>query len=439
MTKNYRFSYAFGTDVGKKRDHNEDAIFCDQEIGLSIVCDGMGGHAAGEVASRLCCESLASFFKEKYEYLSSIGDLSNKMEREKVREVIRQGVSYGNSVVHQHSLRDDVNAGMGTTLVLLFTLGKFSFVAHVGDSRVYLSRGKNLHQLTEDHSFVNELLRNGAITKEQAKKHPQRNMITRAIGIGKVVTPDILCVELMGGDTFLLCSDGLHDYYNKKKFESVFNNESIEDSPKSFIRYANESGGKDNISVALVQCMEGDRDPQAVSAEKKVDILRDISLFKDMNYKELNQILDLAALVKKEKRDKVVTEGEMSHELYIILKGEYQVTLKNELMAKLSSGDYFGEMSLIDRAPRSASVWSIGESELLAIPREELLGLIRRDPRIGIKLFWSFLHQMNRRLRKSDQQAFEFQKKYNALKEKNKSDPDLTGEYDLGNLLFNRS
>jgi protein phosphatase len=438
MKNSYSLSFATECDVGSKRKNNEDYTLNIESMGLSIVCDGMGGHAAGEVASKMCAESLAKFFKDHQSELNALGELSNKENRKKVKVLISKAIELANQEVYQFATKNEKTQGMGTTLAMNLVLGDYTFVAHVGDSRVYLFREGKLHQVTEDHSFVNEMVKKGIISKEKAEVHPERNRITRAIGVAPSVVPDVLGMELEDGDCYLLCSDGLSEYFSRSSFERILGQTDLSVQAKEFIAYANKKGGKDNISVSLVRCLSNNVEEGKISAQKKMDILHEVPLFKDMNYKELNQILNLATVVNTTEKKKLVTEGESSHEFYVILKGKCQVTLENKVLAELKQGDYFGEMSLIDRAPRSASVWSVGEGSFLDFSRDDLLSLIRAEPRIGIKLFWSFLHQMNYRLRKTDRRAVGLQKKYEELaaNDDNRIDEDATAEIDLGKILF---
>ncbi|MEN6525478.1 MAG: PP2C family serine/threonine-protein phosphatase, partial [Candidatus Polarisedimenticolia bacterium] len=186
------------TDRGRVRPHNEDSVLIDVEHGVFAVADGMGGHAAGEVASSLAVETITQMLCRPREEGADLPDLLRRSIEEANRRIAARGEANPEC---RH---------MGTTVVAALADGARFCIAHVGDSRAYLVRDGELHQLTSDHSFVNELVRLGMLSREQAARDPRRNVVTRALGSGTVVAPDILESDAAPGDTLLLCSDGLN-------------------------------------------------------------------------------------------------------------------------------------------------------------------------------------------------------------------------------------
>jgi protein phosphatase len=233
------------TDAGLVREVNEDSILADPS-GLFIVADGMGGHRAGEVASSIAVDTLR-------ELLS--GALFDP-------GILTDAVSRTNSRVFEASQGNAEYSGMGTTLTLLWTAGMQGepgvLIAQLGDSRAYLMRNSRLHRCTRDHSVVDEMLRKRLITPEQAKRHPERHGITRAIGIAEMAKPDLFEWDRQMGDIWLLCSDGLTDMLDDVSIASILReNDSLEDAADTLMREALNNGGHDNISLLLLYDDEG--------------------------------------------------------------------------------------------------------------------------------------------------------------------------------------
>ncbi|TNF26803.1 MAG: serine/threonine-protein phosphatase, partial [Deltaproteobacteria bacterium] len=191
------------TDVGRKRDHNEDYMLINRDLNMAIVCDGMGGHAAGEVASKLTTEVINNHIVSNQLVINEFEQNPSKENAEKVKSLIQEAVVKACGEVWFEGKHDENKKGMGTTLVMMIAVGSHAFVAHVGDSRNYLYRQGEVHQITEDHSYVNEMVKQGLMTREQAEKSPHANIITRCIGQNEFVQVDILQMELLDGDRFL--------------------------------------------------------------------------------------------------------------------------------------------------------------------------------------------------------------------------------------------
>jgi len=253
------------TDVGLKRSHNEDNLLASslvlvedgfsQPFHLCMVSDGMGGAAAGEVASQMTIEMVSRRVQ------SAIVEAHVDRDRGFLNadRLIKDAIETANKKVYYTARSSHLYAGMGATCCLGLFGGGFVTIGHVGDSRCYLFRQGHLHLLTEDHSFVNELVREGRITAEQAAKHPRRNVITRAIGSREDVRVDVLVHPVEAGDLFLFCSDGLSGMLSDGELGSVLRRlcgkpmtgPALNDTCATLVAKANESGGKDNISVVL--------------------------------------------------------------------------------------------------------------------------------------------------------------------------------------------
>jgi protein phosphatase len=244
---------SFGvTDTGRKRPHNEDAFNCDDELGLFVVADGVGGHAKGEVASQESVEQIHGFVRQGRQ---AIGDFLNAPgrdeKREQVRRLLESSVQSACYMVFGMADLDPSQRGMSTTISALLIAGSYAVTAQVGDSRIYRVRGGVGVQLTEDHTLVNYKLKQGLISKEEARTMKGKNVITRAVGHKDYVEVDTRELEVQAGDRYLLCSDGLHGYLQPGELEKVLNAGPAEAAPQRFVQLANERGGRDNITVVL--------------------------------------------------------------------------------------------------------------------------------------------------------------------------------------------
>lgn len=233
------------SDRGKKRLLNEDSagyFYNHENIPFIIVCDGIGGHNAGEVASKLAVTQIGEHWQE-----TSIHTISE------AQQWLASQIQHVNALIYQQAAKDESMSGMGTTLVAGFVLQGRLIIANIGDSRCYLYRDFELIQLTEDHSLVNELIKNGEITELEALHHPRRNYVTRSLGVETSVKPDFIEIELLASDKILLCSDGLsgmlHDF---QIAECITTHKSITSLVDDLIDQANLAGGKDNITVIVV-------------------------------------------------------------------------------------------------------------------------------------------------------------------------------------------
>ena len=227
---------AFRTDVGKVRANNQDAPIVSEKLRLYGVADGMGGHKGGEVASTSARDDLLRELEGK---TPSVATLSGAIE-----EVNRQ-------IYHQQE-HDDALTGMGTTLSVLWMSDNFVYIGHVGDSRVYLLRDGEFKQMTLDHSRVEQLVREGVLTEEEAQNHPMRNIITRAIGTDESVEVDVVVEERRKGDLWLACSDGLHGLVDDRQMRDALRQYAPEKAADVLLKAALDAGGRDNVTLVIV-------------------------------------------------------------------------------------------------------------------------------------------------------------------------------------------
>lgn len=237
-------SYAI-TDIGQKRQLNQDFIYLSETpIGnlpnVFIVADGMGGHNAGDYASRYAVETV-------------VEEIGASFEKNPVR-IMGRAIDKANELIRKRAQEDISLNGMGTTMVIATCMGRYLEVANVGDSRLYVVNQGRIEQITQDHSLVEEMVRMGGIDRESARNHPDKNIITRAIGARDYVEADFFNLELQMGDMVLLCSDGLTNMIDDGMIHRIMTNgESLKDRVEELVERANQNGGKDNISVIVIE------------------------------------------------------------------------------------------------------------------------------------------------------------------------------------------
>jgi protein phosphatase len=240
------------TDLGRKRPSNEDAFFMDDALGLYVVADGMGGHAAGEVASREAVDTLHGMVKRGLGGLHKLTDPVSESDSRDACRLMESAVQAATYFVFSIAEIDRAKSGMGTTISALLILGDYAITAQVGDSRIYRVTRGVVEQLTEDHTLIAWQLKNGLITPQEALRSPHKNVITRAVGNREYVQVDTRCVPLVSGVRFLLCSDGLHGYLREEDIPDIVALGGRE-AVQRFIDLANGRGGKDNITAVLVE------------------------------------------------------------------------------------------------------------------------------------------------------------------------------------------
>ncbi len=387
------------TDVGCKRDHNEDYMLVDEQLGLFMVCDGMGGAAAGEVASKHCAEIVHSVVRQNEQLIHAFDHDPCSENRRALFGLLEDAIQAANAEIYEMSAQDPSKRGMGTTIVLLVIAGENAVVAHVGDSRVYLLRDEQIHQLTEDHSLIAEQLRRGLISEKEAETSNFGNVIMRAVGTREVTQVDTLHIELMPGDRFVLCSDGLSGPVKSPDIGSVAGLYGPRPAAENLVSMARDAGGPDNITAICVLVADDCPSAAEIPVAYKVDVLKQIPLFSHMSYKELMTLLDVISERDYAAQQTIIEEGAHEDEFFVLLTGKAIVTKQRRKLAELETGAHFGEMCLLDDAPRSATILAEQDCRVMVIRRGDLYPLLQREPQLAVKLLWAFAQELIGRLR----------------------------------------
>jgi len=236
------------TDIGMIRKMNQDAYYISEEndkYKLCILADGMGGYTGGEIASRLACVSAAGYIKENF-------DADKEQTKEDIIEVIKKSMEYSNNVVYEKSKETEELEQMGTTLEVCLIYNNRAYIGHIGDSRIYRIRQNIMRKLTTDHSYVQKLVKDGKITKEEAINHPKKNMLMKALGCEEQIEPDVMVKGFNKEDILLICSDGLTNMISEQEIYNIIEQD-IQNGAQNLVNKAKELGGYDNITVIIIE------------------------------------------------------------------------------------------------------------------------------------------------------------------------------------------
>ena len=235
------------TDIGKARDMNQDFIYVSEEkqgMRLCILADGMGGYKGGEIASNLATTSARTYIEERFNNI--------ELNTESIEELIKEAMEYANKIVYEKSQENEELEQMGTTLEICLAYGNKIYIGHIGDSRIYRIRKNIIRRITTDHSYVETLVKDGTITREEAFYHPKKNMLIKALGCTNYIEPDITAKGFLEEDIILMCSDGLTNMLQEEEIYNIIR-DNKDDACNKLIQRANELGGYDNISVIILK------------------------------------------------------------------------------------------------------------------------------------------------------------------------------------------
>jgi len=236
------------SDVGKVREMNQDYFYISEpldDVQLYIIADGMGGYNGGEIASSLAVKSAKNYIENNFGQIEK--------DKESIIQLVASSLEYANMVVYEKSKEDKELEGMGTTLDICLIYNNRAYIGHVGDSRIYRVRKDFIRKLTQDHSYVQKLVKDGTITQEEANHHPQKNMLMKALGCNAFVEPDVMIKGFQKDDVLLMTTDGLTNLVTKEFLFETVKNENLEQIPKRLVEQAVENGGYDNITVIVIK------------------------------------------------------------------------------------------------------------------------------------------------------------------------------------------
>ena len=405
-------SQAWGaSDVGNVKKQNEDSFLVDLPERVFVVADGVSGRDAGEVASQVVVDHFKEHAGEIAGLIRDGNALEDDVHRERVLQRLTELVQGANQRVYELGKQPEYNGGMATTVVALVLGQEAGFVAHVGDSRIYLKRHDKIFRITEDHTYAEELRKQGGEQLPESVNERFSHVLTRSIGGRPRVDVDVVFFELQPEDSFLLCSDGLTDYLSGSEILEHMKRYEAE-AVDALIKEAKQRGGRDNITAVHVEL--GDMSQEArdslrttarIDTMRKISFLAEMQLFKDLTHVELLRMLRIVYEQGYARGDEIVAQRAPSAALYLIVEGSVAVARDGKHLTTLKQGEHFGELSLFEGSVSSVSVQAVSDGTLLlAIALQQFRDLIGDDPKLGNKLLWNVLRQLARQMENMNEQ-----------------------------------
>jgi serine/threonine protein phosphatase PrpC len=387
------------THVGLVHKQNDDAYLLDDEIGFYAVADGVGGNPDGALAARMAVDITRGYLAQRTAELDRLRASPPALVRSEGAALLAQAIQEACKAIHQAGSGETGKRGMRTTLTCMLKVRSSAVVGHVGDSRLYLVRRGDVHRLTDDHTLVAWQLRSGMITPEEAADSPFAGTLTRALGSDVQVQVDTLYLDLADADVLLLCTDGLTRHIPDDELRTRMQSTSVLTLPFELVSLANARGGRDNITVAALACSREAGVADETSIEARIRAVAGLPLFQHLDYREHVAVLSVAGTKKVPAGTKLALEGEKSSDLYLIISGRVTVQHGGRELTVLGPGAHFGEMALVNDAPRSATVIALEDMDLLVIGRADMMGLMRVDPVLAVKILWTLVQALSSRLR----------------------------------------
>ncbi|MBM4387623.1 MAG: cyclic nucleotide-binding domain-containing protein, partial [Deltaproteobacteria bacterium] len=290
-------------------------------------------------------------------------------------------------------------SGMGTTLSLLWFIGSTAFIAQIGDSRIYLYRDKELYLLTEDHSLFFELIRHGSLSLSDYQKFPYKNVITKALGVNLSTEADIIELDILHNDMFILSTDGMHSLLHTDDIKEALIMPDLNSAAKSMIDKANALGGNDNITVVIAE-VPGNHDiPNSEEIRERYEVVSKVPAYRTLSLPERIKVLGMSDVLKLRKGDVLFKEGEEGDGLYVVCDGCISVWRGKNPIARFTENTHFGEMSLIEPAMRLAHAVADTESTVLLLKRRDFFRLLKEAPSLAVKLLWNLSTILTSRLK----------------------------------------
>lgn len=373
---------AYGqTDIGQKRERNEDAYLIDASNNLFIVCDGMGGHAAGDIASQTTAELVHTYLRDNSSTLQQA-----KAEPGgyfKLVELAEKAAIHASQRLYEMASSQTDLSGMGTTLTMLLVVDNKAVMSHIGDSRLYLLRDRQLHQLSTDHTLAHDFYQRGEFTQEQYEASPFNHILTRTVGSVEAAESEMLLFDVLPNDTFLLCSDGLTKHVKDlSELTHYLSQKDVSSVPDELVALANSRGGRDNIT-AVVARIVADSSNDDDEIRVKADALQSTFLCEDISYRRLIRLVEMSETRTYEPGQCVLQPNDPCDGLYLVVSGQLTVSKDGQERGRLTKGNMFCETALVRMRKARLAVHTIQETTLLLIPRANFQRLTWRFPKFG--------------------------------------------------------
>ncbi|MCL2326201.1 MAG: cyclic nucleotide-binding domain-containing protein [Proteobacteria bacterium] len=365
-----------------------------------VLAAGTGNEGGGALASRRACEGIIKALIPHREQIEHMAADTRPDARQMLVSALCGAMIRAEKDLFEIAEQTPRYKCMATTCDLVFLANGTAYICHIGDSRVYLLRGDTGRQLTVDHN-VCEYLRAQGKKEEELVYHSHKNRFTRALGMGGGAEIDTLQVSLRQGDRLVICTDGLHRHFqNATHLAQLYRSVDPQRAAEFLVSNAIERGSSENVSVICVEITDPGVRRSALETDSRITALEQICFFRDLSYQEMLQVMPITFERTIEPGFVIIQEGDAGEELYILVEGECEVTNSGVKLATLEAGSSFGELSLIDRQPRSATVTAITMCRVLAIRASDFEKLTASGT-LAVKLLWNVVHELSEQLRRS--------------------------------------
>ncbi len=373
---------------GRERGRNEDAHFVDDEMGLYVVSDGIGGRSGGDLASKTTVQTIAEHFEKNKDVLE---DAVFKMAPVKdVAQLAEQAIGAACRAVFDLAESQPEVRSMGATVTVLVILDDKAVMAHVGNTRLYLLRDGEAHKLSTDHTMAAELCAAGVISEQEVREHPYSSILTRAVGKDSSVLVDTLVIDVTPDDRFLLCTNGLARHLDAGESLAELLEGELGRVPDALMDYAQSQGAEDDITVIVAQPTQGNEritlTEPLVTVAGCFDVLKRVPLFHDLSFEHLQRVLNLGEVRRFEEGDVVIGQGEPCPGLFVMLTEGFALEQGQKRIAQLGTGDYLGETGLLQDRPCRSTLVAADRGRLLSIDKVRFSQLTHMFPRLGIDL-----------------------------------------------------
>lgn len=340
------------TDIGKNRQRNEDAFLIDEQLNFYVVCDGMGGQAAGDVAALKATEFIAEHLRNNATVLSDVQ--ASQQACYKLVQLAETTTIATCRQLHALASSQPQYAGMGTTMTMLIIAGNKAVMAHVGDSRLYLLRDQELHLLSSDHNMANEMLQRGILTLAEFETHPFRHYLTRSVGSGEAVEPEVLLFDILTGDTLLLCTDGLSRYIeDDREMAGLLQQDRFASIPQQLVKIANDRGGHDNITAVAIRVTSDTTTRSGDEVTRtKTAALQSLFLCETLSYPRLIRLVEISEIRTYAAGDGVLSENDVCEGLYLILDGRVAISRDDQVLKEFCAANTSAKRHLSINAER---------------------------------------------------------------------------------------
>jgi len=384
--------YAFGeghSDVGKRREHNEDRFVVDNDLQLYAVCDGMGGHAAGDVAAEQATTIVRREVRRRWAEFEAV----RKGQRDPVtlEPLVIDVAQRACREVFEHAANTPGHGNMGCTLTMLVVAGTVAIMAHIGDSRLYLVRDGQLYQLSHDHTMAAEMVRDGGLSPIQLKRSRFRNVLTRALGTHESVQVDTLLLELFPGDGFMICSDGFSNAWDDVSgLREALNKVSRHAVTHALVAEALERDGSDNITLVTAWVRTPAPESQAARVtdiERRLGALTRAFVFRDLDLRDIATVLSACESKKYPRGAKLLEPGELCDRLIIPVYGRLALIQPGKAPVEIGPDTVLAATTLLQPRESRCGVRALEPTRVLTLSRTAFLHLARSRPQLGVELF----------------------------------------------------